>query len=183
MSDYFPQTKFSGRRVKVELHLSNYARKVSLKNATDADTSTFAKQVDLADLKSDADKLDIDKLKNVPSNLGNLKSKVDKIPDITNSANNTTLNAKINKVKNEIPSITNLGTTTALNVKINEVKNKIPNVINLATTTALTAVENKIPNVSNLVQKLNILQKLMKLKIKVLLIMIVINILINNLIS
>ena len=67
----------------------------------------------------------------------------------------TTLNAKINKVKKEIPSITNLATTTALNAKINEVKNKISNITNLATTTALTAVENKIPHVSNLVKKKN----------------------------
>ena len=35
--------------------------------------------VDLANLKSNADKLDIDKLKNVPTNLSNLKSKVDKL--------------------------------------------------------------------------------------------------------
>ena len=34
---------------------------------------------DLASLKSNVDKLDIDKLKNVPSNLSNLKSKVDKL--------------------------------------------------------------------------------------------------------
>ena len=39
----------------------------------------FAKNTDLANLKSDVDKLDIDKLKNVPSNLSNLKSKVDKL--------------------------------------------------------------------------------------------------------
>ena len=37
------------------------------------------KKTDLADLKSDLDKLDSDKLKNVPSNLSNLKSKVDKL--------------------------------------------------------------------------------------------------------
>ena len=37
------------------------------------------KKVDLAKLKSNVDKLDIDKLKNVPSNLSNLKSKVDKL--------------------------------------------------------------------------------------------------------
>ena len=37
------------------------------------------KKVDLASLKSNADKLDIDKLKNVPTNLNNLKSKVDKL--------------------------------------------------------------------------------------------------------
>ena len=33
----------------------------------------------LANLKSNVDKLDIDKLKNIPTNLRNLKSKVDKL--------------------------------------------------------------------------------------------------------
>ena len=47
--------------------------------ATGVDTSGFAKKADLAHLKSDIDKLDLDKLKNVPSNLSNLKSKVDKL--------------------------------------------------------------------------------------------------------
>ena len=37
------------------------------------------KKTDLTNLKSDADKLDIDKLKDIPSNLRNLKSKVDKL--------------------------------------------------------------------------------------------------------
>ena len=70
----------------------------------------------------------------------------DKIPDITNLATNTTLNAIINEVKNEIPSITNLATDASLNAKINGVKNEIPSITNLAITTALTAVENKIPD-------------------------------------
>ena len=48
-------------------------------------------------------------------------------PDISNLATNTTLNAKINEVKNEIPSITNLTTTVAHNAKIKEVK-KIHNI-------------------------------------------------------
>ena len=56
----------------------------------------------------------------------------------------TTLNAKINGVKNQIPSTTNLAVTAALNAKISEIKNKIPNTVNLATATALNAVENKI---------------------------------------
>ena len=68
MSGYFPEPK-SSRRVKVELDLSNYATKSDLKNATGVDTSKFAKKVDLANLKSDANKLDIDKLKNIPTNL------------------------------------------------------------------------------------------------------------------
>ena len=41
--------------------------------------STYATKADLANLKSDGDKLDIDELKNVPSDLSNLKSKVDKL--------------------------------------------------------------------------------------------------------
>ena len=45
--------------------------------AADVDTSDFAKKSNLANLKSDADKLD--KLKNVPSNLNNWKGKVDKL--------------------------------------------------------------------------------------------------------
>ena len=69
MSEYFPEPKSSGGKVKVELDLSNYATKADLKNVTDVDTSDFVKKVDLANLKSNVNKLDIDKLKNVPSGL------------------------------------------------------------------------------------------------------------------
>ena len=62
--------------MKVELDLSNYVTKANLKKATGVDTSSFAKKTDLANLKSDVDN---DKLKNIPTNLSNLKSKVDKI--------------------------------------------------------------------------------------------------------
>ena len=54
-------------------------------------------------------------------------------------------------IEDKIPDITNLATKTILNAKINEVNAKIPSIINLATTTALTAFENKIADVSNLV--------------------------------
>ena len=65
MSEYFPEPKSLGGRVKVELDLSNYSTKADLKNATGVDTSHFDKKIDLANLKSDnyLDKLDIDKLK------------------------------------------------------------------------------------------------------------------------
>ena len=49
--------------MKDELNLSNYATKVDLKNATGVDASDFAKQTDLANLKSYVNKLDIDKCK------------------------------------------------------------------------------------------------------------------------
>ena len=56
--------------MKVELDLSDYAT-----NATGIDTSDFAKKADLANLKSEVDKLNIDKLKNITSNLSNLKKR------------------------------------------------------------------------------------------------------------
>ena len=45
------------------MEFSKYATKTDLKNVTGVDTSFFGKKVDLANLKSDEDKLDIDKLK------------------------------------------------------------------------------------------------------------------------
>ena len=39
----------------------------------------FAIKIDLVNLKSDVEKLDIDKLKNIPTSCSNLKSKIDKL--------------------------------------------------------------------------------------------------------
>ena len=75
MSEYFRKPKYLGAKVKVELNLSNYATKADLKNAIGVDTSDCNKKTDLANLKSDVDKLDLAKLKNVLSNLDNLKSR------------------------------------------------------------------------------------------------------------
>ena len=63
MSEYFPAPKSSRGRVKVELDLHNYATKADLKNAKAVDASRLANKVDLAYLKSNVDKLDIEKLK------------------------------------------------------------------------------------------------------------------------
>ena len=61
MSEYFPKPKSLGENVKAELDLSSYATKTDLKIATGVDTLDFAKNTDLANLKSDAGKLDIEK--------------------------------------------------------------------------------------------------------------------------
>ena len=60
---YFPEPyTYSKNKIEVELDLPNYATKYDWKNKTGVDTSDFAKKTDLANLKSDVDKLDIDKL-------------------------------------------------------------------------------------------------------------------------
>ena len=172
MSENFPELKFSGGRVQVELDLSNYATKAGLKNATGVDTSKFAKKIDLVNLKSNVDKcrLDIDKLKNVLISLSNLKSKVDKLDvdklvpvpvdlsklsDVVKNdvVKKDVYNAKIKNIEDKIPDITNLATNASLNTKINEVKREVRNIINLPTTNYLTAVENKVLIVSNLIKK------------------------------
>ena len=58
--------------------MSNYVTKADLKNLTRVYTSDLPKKTDLANLKSNIDKFDIHKSKNVTSNLINLKNKVDK---------------------------------------------------------------------------------------------------------
>ena len=59
--------------------MSNYATITDLRSATGIDTSDFAKKTNLANLKSDVDKLNIGKSKNVRSSLSNWKSEVDKL--------------------------------------------------------------------------------------------------------
>ena len=133
MSEYFRELKSSGGRVNVKLDLSNYATKADSKKATDFDISKFAKKFDLATLKSNVDKLDIDKLKNVPTNLRNLKIKVDKlvvdklvpipvdVSKLSDVVKKDVYNNKIKNIEEKIPDITYLGTNNSLNAKINEV--------------------------------------------------------------
>ena len=116
---------------------------------------------------------------NVPTDLNNVKSKVDeldvdklvpflvdlsKLSDVIKNdvVKKDVYNAKINNVEDKIPDITNLATNTTSIAKINGLKTKHLVLANLATTNAVNAVENKMPNVSNLFKKLTITQKLVK---------------------
>ena len=76
MSEYFLGPKSSGGRARTGLDLSNYETKADLKNTRGINTWKFVKTVDLTSLKT---KLDTENLKNVPSGLSSLKSKVDKL--------------------------------------------------------------------------------------------------------
>ena len=171
MSQYFPKPyePFDGD-INVMVDLSNHATKDDIKNITHVDTSYFALKTNLANLKTEVDKLDIDKLKSLPNKLSNLNTKVDKldinkltpVPEdlskLSNVVHNevvkkTEYDTKIKNIEEKIPDISNLATKTNLNTKINEVKNEITSITGLATTSALTAVGNKIPDTSNLVRK------------------------------
>ena len=55
--------------MKVKIDLSNYARKTDIKNISHVDTSSFALKTNLANVKSEVDKLDIGKLVPIPVDL------------------------------------------------------------------------------------------------------------------
>ena len=77
MSQYFPKPFRSfGGNINVKVDLSNYATKTDLKNVTHVDTSSFALKANLASLKIEVYKLDIDKLAPVPVDLSELSDVV-----------------------------------------------------------------------------------------------------------
>ena len=109
-------------------------------------------------------------MKKLPTNLHNLKSKVDKLVPVlvdlsklsdvvkNDIVKKDVYNARTKNIENKISDITNLATNTTLNAKTNEVKNEIPNITSLATTTALNAkineAQNKITNIINIINLL-----------------------------
>ena len=166
MSKFYPKPYKAFRAgIKVKVDLSIYATKTYLRNVTHVDTSSFALKENLIYLKTEADKLDIDKLVPVPTDLSKLSNVVQndvvkkstydelvvKVDDIDTS--DFVLKTKYNtgkaELKTEIPNVIDF----VKKVKIAELENKIPDLSNFATKTALTTVENKISYVINLVNK------------------------------
>ena len=75
MSKFYPKPyKSFGRNNNVKVDLSNYSTKADMKNISHIDTSSFALKTNLANLKTEVDKLDIDKLAPVPTDLSKLSN-------------------------------------------------------------------------------------------------------------
>ena len=138
MTTYYPPYKSFNKNIKVELDLTNYATKSDLKNITHVGVSSYASKTNLAALKSEVDKIDVDKLKTVPDDLAKLS----------------------NVVKNEVVKKTDFssddyvkktnfrGDINSLDDKIDKVEKKIPDVSSLETkrnvTTLVTNLDNRI---------------------------------------
>ena len=99
ISKYFPKPyKPLGRNINVKVDLSSYATKADIKNISDVETSNFASKTNLANLKTEFDKLDIDKLTPVPVDLSKLSDVVKN--DIVRKAGYDKLVDKINNTDN-----------------------------------------------------------------------------------
>ena len=138
MSQYFPKPFRSfGGNINVKVDLSNYATKTDLKNVTDVDTSSFALKANLANLKTEIDKIDIDKLVPVPVDLSKLSNAVtDEVVKKTvheklfTKANNIDTSGFVLKTKyqtekteleKKIPNTTKLVRKSNFNAKISEI--------------------------------------------------------------
>ena len=97
MSQYLPKPyeRFSGD-INVKVDLSNYATKTDIKNISHVDTSSFVLKENLADLKTEVDKLDMDKLVPVLTDLSKLSHLV-KI-DVAKETVYDKLVAKVNAI-------------------------------------------------------------------------------------
>ena len=127
MSEYFPKPSSHEENIKVKIDLTNYATKEDIKNIAHVDTSNFALKTNLSSLKTDIDKLDIDKLAPIPNDLSELS----------------------NIVKNDVVK------ETVYNKLVAKVDNINTNDFMLKTkySTDKTELENKIPDVSGFVTK------------------------------
>ena len=166
MSQYYEP--FGGDS-NVKVDISNYATKADIKNISHVDTWSFALESNLSSLKTEFDKLDIDKLVSVLFDLSRLNDIVKN--DVVKKIVYDKLVAKVNNIdtntcvlknkydtdkpelENEIPNNSGLVKKTDYNTKITEIEGKILDVSNLATKSSLAAVQNEIPSVSNLVKK------------------------------
>ena len=77
MSEYFPKPyEPLGGDINAKVDLSNYATKADIENISHNDTWIFALKTNLANLKTEVDKLDIDKIVPVPTDLSKLSNVV-----------------------------------------------------------------------------------------------------------
>ena len=175
----------STNNIKVELDLANYATKDYVKNITHVDVSSYATKTNFAALKSEVDKIDVDKLKATPADLAKLSNVVK-----NGVVKKTDYNTKVTSIENKIAGVTknttdnladitklkavdtsNFVLKTKLTADVNTLDNKIdgvkkiPDVSGLATKSSLTSYlqtatfNSKITEVENKIKSTDIIAK------------------------
>ena len=144
MSQYFPKPYESfGRNVNVKVDLSNYATKTDLKNVSHVHVSSFALKSNLASLKTEVHKLDINKLTPVSNDLAKISNGIKN--DVVKK---TEYNKLVTKVDNI--NVTNFVKKTKYEKYGLDFEDKI------------SMIDKKIPDVSSLVKKQILIPKLLK---------------------
>ena len=148
-NQYFPPYG-SSNNIKVELDLTNYATIDDLKNIPHVDVSSYSTKTNLAALKKEVDKIDVDKLKTTPADLAKLSNVVKN--DVVKKID---YNTKVTSIENQIAGVTknaldNLGDITKL--KAVDTGNFVLKTKFASDVTTLEnkidAVDKKIPDIS-----------------------------------
>ena len=130
LRQYFPKPyEAFGRDVSVKVDLSNYAIKTDTENISHVDISSFALKSNLANLRTEVDKLDIDKLVPVPVDLSKLSDVVKN--DVVKKTVHDKLVAKLNSI-----DTSGFVLKTKYDTDKSEIENKIPNTSGLLRKTA-----------------------------------------------
>ena len=116
--------------------MSNYATKTDIKNISHVDTSSFALKANLANLKTEVDKLDIDKLVPVPADLSKLSNVVKNY--VVEKTTYDKLVTKVNDIDTNVFAL-----KTKYQADKRELENKIPNVTDFVKKAKLTVLENQ----------------------------------------
>ena len=183
---YYPPHKSSSSNVKVKLDLTNYATKTDLKNITHVDVSSFASKTNLAALKTEVDKIDVDKLKTKPVDLAKFTNAVksDLVKKTVYKTKATSIEVRIAWLtKNTVDNLADITKFKAIDTnsfvlktelasdintlenKIDTVDKKIPDISELATKTSLnaylqtTAFNSKVTEVENKIKDADIIAK------------------------
>ena len=176
MNEYFfSRSRRFRRNIKVKLDLSNYPTKTDLKSVTHVDPSSFASKTNLASLKTEVDKLDVEKLKTAPADLSKLANKVanDLVEETDFNALEQTIKVTDNKTGQD-----NLETTVQNNhltteTSINNLKAKVDGtdltkyVKKTDYDTKVGNLELKIPDVSGLLPTNTFNSKVSELETKI----------------
>ena len=117
--------------MNVKVDLSNYATETDIKNISHVDTSSFALKTNLANLKTEVDKLDIDKLVPVPVDLSKLSNVVKN--DVVKKTVYDKLVAKVNNI-----DTSDFVLKTKYQTDKTELEKKIPDVTDFVKKTKLT---------------------------------------------
>ena len=152
-SQYFPpyrsirfglDLEFRFIELDLELDLANYATKDDVKNITHVDVSSYATKTNLAPLKSEADKIDTDTLKTLPTDWSKLSNVVKN--DVVKK---TDYNTKVTSIENQIAGVTKNKVDNLADIK----KLKAVDTSNFVLKTKLTADVNNLDNKIDGVEK------------------------------
>ena len=144
MSTYYPPYKSSSQNIKVELDLANYTTKTDLKNITHVDVGSYASKTNLAALKSEVGKIDVDKLKTMPADLAKLSNVVKN--DVVKKTDYST---KVTSIKAQIAGLTKSTVDNLADIT----KLKAVDTSNFVTKTKFSADTNALDNKIDGVEK------------------------------